>query len=128
MKYQFFSADELKCQCGKCGPHKMQHDFMQKLERLREAAGFPFVLNSAYRCPTHNDNVSSTGLDGPHTTGRAVDIRCHGRRAFDLVRLAQAHGFTGIGVSQRGVHGARFIHLDDLPDALGQPRPWIWTY
>jgi len=31
-------------------------------------------------------------------------------------------------VNQKGPHAARFIHLDDLPDAEGQPRPTIWSY
>jgi zinc D-Ala-D-Ala carboxypeptidase len=40
--------------------------------------------------------------------------------------LALEQGFTGIGVSQKGA--IRFIHVDDLPDAPGQPRPTIWSY
>jgi hypothetical protein len=42
------------------------------------------------------------------------------------MRLALAKGFTGIGVQQKG--GGRFIHLDNLPNGPGQPRPTVWSY
>lgn len=34
--------------------------------------------------------------------------------------------FTGIGIQQKG--GDRYIHLDNLPNAPGQPRPTVWSY
>jgi hypothetical protein len=43
--------------------------------------------------------------------------------AYRLAKLAFDHGFTGIGINQKG--GGRFIHVDDLADA---PRPTIWSY
>jgi hypothetical protein len=78
------------------------------------------------RCPEHNAKVSSTGYAGPHTTGRAIDIGVSHGRALELVRMALTSGFTGIGINQKG--NARFIHLDDIPDGEGQPRPTIWSY
>jgi hypothetical protein len=51
-----------------------------------------------------------------------------GADALELVALALAYGFTGIGVNQKGAHDGRFIHLDDLDNAPGQPRPCIWSY
>ena len=55
-----------------------------------------------------------------------MDIAISGSRAVELVRMALASGFTGLGVNQKG--DARFIHLDDLPNKDGQPRPHIWSY
>lgn len=102
-------------------------DFMQKVERLREAVGFPMPVTSAARCPIHNVTVSATGAAGPHTTGRAIDIGVRGEQALMLVFTAlQTGGFTGIGVHQKGA--SRFIHLDDLYNKDGQPRPTIWSY
>ena len=83
-------------------------------------------VTSGARCPTHNSNVSATGKTGPHTTGRAIDFGVRGPQALDVIPLALALGFTGIGVNQKGA--SRFIHVDDLPDAPGQPRPYIWSY
>ena len=122
--YRYFTRTELQCRCG-CGLERMDRDFMRKLEAMREAASFPFIVTSAYRCPEHNARVSSTGRAGPHTTGRAIDIAAQGERALWLVANAPRFGFTGIGVRQKG--SGRFIHLDDL-QAPDFPRPNIWSY
>lgn len=82
-------------------------------------------VNSGARCPAYNNKVSGTGLTGPHTKG-AIDVGVRGDQALTVVRIALEEGFTGIGVSQKG--DKRFIHLDDLPNAPGQPRPTIWSY
>lgn len=103
-------------------------DFMEKVEKLRIKLGRPVRVSSAARCPEYNAKVSHTGLTGPHTTGRAIDLLASGLVAYELLELAPMCGFTGIGVSQRGDHLKRFIHLDDLTNAEGQPRPWVWGY
>ena len=119
-----FSRHELRCRCG-CGRCGMDQAFLVRLEQLRWAFGKPMRLSSAYRCPDHNERISKTGRTGPHTTGRAVDVLVSGEDAYRLVRLALEHGFTGIGIAQRGPHERRFIHLDDLD---GPTRPWVWSY
>ena len=119
-----FSRHELHCHCG-CGQCQMDAAFMARLEQLRRAFGKPMRLSSAYRCPDYNARISHTGKTGPHTTGRAVDVLVSGEDAYRLVQLALEHGFTGIGISQKGPHEKRFIHLDDLD---GTTRPWVWSY
>lgn len=121
---EHFPDSELACKCG-CGmlPAK---DFMDKVEALRRSLGFPMAVTSAARCPDHNAKVSGTGRTGPHTTGRAIDLAVSGSKAYALVSSATFMGFSGIGVQQKG--GGRFIHLDDLPNAPGQPRPTVWSY
>src|SRR5690606_23334893 len=100
-------------------------EMLAKLERVRARMGVGLRISSGYRCPDYNAQISSTGRTGPHTTGRAVDVACYGTTALRLIEAALAEGFTGIGVSQKGEHAKRFIHLDDLK---GQSRPWIWSY
>jgi zinc D-Ala-D-Ala carboxypeptidase len=121
-----FSPAELACK--HCRHVRLSERFMDRLQRARSQAGFPFNVTSGYRCPAHNVNVSRTGLNGPHTTGHAVDIRCYHAQAYELVGVAMAQGFTGIGISQAGEHTRRFIHLDDLPATPKGPRPTIWEY
>lgn len=117
-----FSDEELRCKCG-CGQQNMRAGFMTKVEALRVAVGFPLPVTSAYRCPEHNARVSSTGLTGPHTTGRAIDLGVDRERAFHVLTVAlRLGGFSGIGVQQKGA--GRFIHLDSLTDG----RPTIWSY
>lgn len=105
---------------------EMDPEFMRHIVALRRQLGFPLPVTSAYRCPEHNQRVSSTGPDGPHTTGRAIDIAVQGRDALRLLEAAlTTHYFTGIGIHQRG--DGRFIHLDALTGPQ-YPRPTIFTY
>lgn len=122
---EHFTREELACK--HCGRMTIPMLSIERLERVRVRCDFSFKITSADRCPDHNDAVSGTGRDGPHTRG-AFDIAVLGHQALTLIRIALEEGFTGIGVSQKGEQGKRFIHLDDLPNAPGQPRPWIWSY
>lgn len=119
-----FTPNEVVCKCG-CGMLPEQ-DFMDKVQIVRDIVGFPLPVASGARCPKHNAAVSSTGDNGPHTTGRALDVTARGEQAFRVVYAMLVAGFTGIGVQQKG--DKRFIHGDDLPDAPGRPRPTIWSY
>lgn len=119
-----FSRSELACRCG-CGMLP-EIDFMERVEAVRERFGRPMTVTSAARCPAHNARVSGTGATGPHTTGRAIDLAVRGWDALSVIKIALDCGFTGIGVNQKG--GSRFIHLDDLPNKPGQPRPTVWSY
>lgn len=101
---------------------------MDRLQRLRALCGFPIIITSAYRSPAYNRGKSKTGSTGPHTTGRAFDILIYGHRAFELRKHAMSLGFTGIGEKQHGPHAKRMMHIDDLPNGPGCPRPWSWTY
>ena len=104
----------------------VEPEFMDRLQGLRHRVGLPFIVTSGYRTPAYNARVSpTTGLTGPHTTGRAVDIRIAGPAVYDILKAAMMFGFTGIGLKQHDPHDGRFLHLDDL---VGDKRPRIWTY
>ena len=123
---EHFKDIELACSC--CGVNKVAQESLDRLERLRKDFGAPLKLSSAYRCPAHNAKISKTGETGPHTTGRAFDVVCSADAASRVLRIAIFHGFTGLGVSQKGDHASRFIHVDDI---LGSPihaRPRVWSY
>jgi len=122
MKY--FTEDELKCShCGKSG---MDSNFMARIEALREQLGFPFPVNSAYRCPEHPIEARKSKA-GAHSTGHAIDIGVQGQKAHTLLDAALEAGFTGIGINQKGSSG-RFIHLDDIENSPQRPRPTVWSY
>lgn len=101
---------------------------MKILVTMREEAGFPFPISSGYRCPAYNQQVSDSGLNGPHTTGLAADILVNMKQALEVVRLGLKHGMTGYGISQKGDLSKRFIHVDCLTKAMGFPRPAIFSY
>lgn len=116
----------LMCSCG-CGG-EMNQDFMERLDALRARLSFPFIVRSGYRCPDVNERVSTTGRNGPHTTGRAVDLYLLGSRVFELLQFAPAFGMTGIGFKLHGPHERRFVHLDNLESEGNRRRPICWSY
>jgi zinc D-Ala-D-Ala carboxypeptidase len=103
----------------------MDDNFMTKIEALRHDLNVPFTVTSAYRCPDHPIEAAKKS-PGAHASGRAIDIACQGDKAYVILEGALRMGLTGIGVNQKG--GSRFIHLDDLEDEQGRPRPWVWSY
>lgn len=113
--------------CKGTGKLVFDTEFLDLFEKMRKMYGRPLIINSGYRSPEHNRQVADTGDAGPHTTARAVDVRIYGGYAYELLALAVALGFTGIGVQQKGAIESRYLHLDILraPDF---PRPMIWTY
>ena len=64
----------------------------------------------------------------PANDNIAVDVVVAGRFALELIQAAPEFDFHGIGVSQKGHHGDRFVHLDRLWGSNERPRPWIWSY
>lgn len=124
----YFTQDEMRCQCG-CGADGMHSEFMDKLTSLRADWGQPMAVTSGYRCTQHPieaKKIASGRNPGAHASGRAVDIGIQGEDAYKLLCAALGHGFSGIGIQQKG--SARFIHLDDLTTDDGFPRPTIWSY
>ena len=127
LAYPNFTKDEFTCKCD-CGVTNMDRYFLTCLQSLRNSYNRPMVITSGYRCPDYNDRMSTTGRDGPHTTGMAADIYVTGEDAYDLlVDVFERTWFTGIGVHQRGRWNQRFIHLDTI-DISNISRPRIWTY
>jgi uncharacterized protein YcbK (DUF882 family) len=119
---KFFSEDELKCQ--HCGEYQYDSNFLDLLDSIRMELGVPMRVSSGYRCPSHPIEAAKS-QPGVHSTGMAVDILCYGAEALDLVRVAQAHGISRIGVNQKGDLAQRFVHLDICDD---KPRPAFWSY
>lgn len=123
MTWAYFTKEEFACKCGKC-ENKIDEGLISSLDELRKRVGFPLPVSSGYRCSAHNQAVSSTGPNGPHTTGRAVDLAVSHDKAYFVLQQALRMGFTGIGVNGKG--SGRFIHLDAISDPVGRPR--VWSY
>lgn len=124
---KYFKSQEFYCKCGKC--QNMEHmtkDTMLRLDILREKVGRPMIISSGWRCESHPVEANKT-KPGVHTTGHAVDVLCSGELSWAILRHAPETGFVRIGVSQKGNHGSRFLHLDDY---VGSEfiRPTVWSY
>lgn len=102
-----------------CTIDDINPDSLARLDRARDIAGVPFVINSAYRSPEHEKNKGRSGT-GAHTLGRAFDIACMDSACrWKIVFGALSAGFTRIGIA------STFVHLDDSP---AHPNPRIWLY
>ncbi|WP_444901392.1 D-Ala-D-Ala carboxypeptidase family metallohydrolase [Microbulbifer sp. SSSA007] len=123
-KNDYFTESELACRC--CGKNHFKDETLRRLIRVRGRYGRPMIINSGYRCPTHNARLNATIT---HTTGQAVDVSVAVDRAHELMKVALEEGFSGIGVKQKGPIKKRFIHLDDLDSIPGERvRPTVWSY
>jgi zinc D-Ala-D-Ala carboxypeptidase len=98
--------------------YKMDTDFLAKLDKAREFAKVPFVINSAYRSPEHAESIKNP--TSSHIKGLAVDIKATDSRTRYKVLNSLMHvGFNRIGIADT------FIHVDDDKDKSQQV---IWTY
>ena len=122
-KWEFFDpAKDIKLACSHCGAMHMDDFFMKLLDEIRRDAGFPFHITSGYRCPYYNNEVSSTGLSGPHTTGRAVDVAANNSAMRKkIIKSAFKNGIERIGIAKT------FIHIDNLLATDGFPEG-VWPY
>ena len=118
-----FSKSEMACRCGS-GIYEMDEEFMRMLQELSNEMNGPLRFTSARKCDCHNDAVftAKNEKNGVHTLGQASDILIFGERAMLLFEKARQMGFIGIGLSQRGDHAKRFVHLDT------KPRKAFWSY
>lgn len=72
-----FNVQEFRCKCGKNHDAKLDTVLADKLEKLYTALDCSkIVINSGYRCPTHDKNVGGSGA-GQHVNGCAADIVCY---------------------------------------------------
>ena len=99
--------------------YNMNEDFLAKLDKAREFANIPFIINSAYRSPEQNARVGGKP-NSSHLRGLAVDIRANDSSTRYIVLNALINvGFNRIGVA------SSFIHVDDDKEKSNNV---IWTY
>ena len=82
---------------------KMNPAFLDKLDKCRELAGFPFVLTSSYRTAEKNSMIGGANYS-MHLLGRAVDVRvANGDQRWRIVRAAMSLGLS-VGIMENAVH------------------------
>ena len=112
---RYFKLSDFNCQ--ETGNNEMSEEFLEKLDDLRHVCGFPFIITSGYRDPTHSIEARKAKA-GTHARGIASDIRINnGNEAYDIIKNAQSMGFNGIGVAKS------FIHVD-----IRKGMPVVWSY
>lgn len=116
-----FAGVELRCKCPRCRKVLMNHckQFaVNRLQMLRELAGRPLVIKSAFRCELHEEEAGKD-KPGQHYEGVAFDIKVsNGWERMQIVQLALRLGATGIGVAKT------FVHIDFRETDY----PVMWRY
>jgi len=110
-----FKLSEFQCKCG-CGQVKLHSELLGRLQAIRTQAGRSVVINSGYRCPTHNKKVG--GASGSqHLFGKAADIVIVGMPISQQRKICEQHfGDGGIGYAKTYTH----------VDTRGQKARWTY--
>jgi len=75
-------------------------------DRLMQSWGGPLSLTSGYRSPEYNQRVGGA-KQSQHMHGNAYDVSTQGMtrdQQLELIRMAQASGFGGVGVYDGSLH------------------------
>lgn len=106
-------------------PECLRWEMVEKLDRLREACGFPFVITSSYRDPEHNAQMGgvpeSSHCLAPDGFYSGIDIATSnfgGAGLYKFITNALWLGYNRIGVYKHHVHL-------DVEDRLPQQVMWI---
>lgn len=118
MKLKHFTLEEFRCKgsncCGRSAPMNPQH--LLRLDLLRAQVNSPIIVNSGFRCNTHNREVRGAAKSY-HTLGLATDITAPKKTIDELLAIIQRSTiFEHGGV----IVYTTFIHVDsrDLVDGF----------
>ena len=118
MSKYFKAAEFIRCNPS-CNISQMDAGFLDLMDRVRETAGIPLVINSAFRSKSYELMKGRSG-NSAHCKGKALDIKCGtSQNRWKIVSAAIRCGVRRIGIGQT------FIHLD-CDSSL--PQNVIWDY
>jgi len=96
----------------------MKKDFLLKLDKARELANIPFIINSGWRSRETNERVGGKP-NSSHLAGVAADIKCLNSSSREvIIRSCILAGFTRIGIAKN------FIHVDS--DITKDSAIWLY--
>lgn len=112
-----FDIEEFACSC--CGEAPMDSEFLQMIDEAREFANVPFIINSGYRCESHNKAVGGVASSS-HRYGKAADIKAtDSRTRFFVIKGLIEAGFDRIGIA------GSFVHADN-DDSKSEDVAWVY--
>ena len=104
--------------------HIMNEEFLNLLDRARDAAGIPFVITSGFRTLDHQNELKKQGYpvskSSSHLKGLAADISC----TTSANRLIIIESLLYVGFRRVGI-GKTFVHVDLDKD---KTQDVIWVY
>jgi len=100
--YKYFNRNEFADKIS--GANKISPKLIKMLDKAREIAGVPFIINSGYRDENHPESLSNP--TSSHIKGLAVDIAVNPSNREIIKQALIKVGFTRFGF------GSNFIHVD----------------
>lgn len=98
-----FNLREFQCKCG-CGTVKLHSELLRRLQAIRTETGRAVVINSGYRCPTHNKKVGGAS-NSQHLHGKAADIFIKGLPIAEQRKICERYfADGGIGYANTYTH------------------------
>lgn len=120
-----FNSKEFECPCNACDNSNqyISQELIDELEVVRQSYGDSVVIESGYRCPSHNKAVGGKE-NSAHLAGLAADIRPKLLIIDELDKLYDLcyNNFSNIGDGRR----KKFIHVDVRPAKPTGKRKWIY--
>lgn len=121
-KPKYFQESEFARCIPPCKLSDMDSDFLERLDKARELARTPFILNSAFRTVSYERSKGRSG-GSSHCKGIAVDLHCSSSHVrYFIVKALISAGFDRIGIYPT------FIHVDSDSEKISciwQNDSWI---
>ena len=90
-----FKIREFRCKDGSDEIYTDVDFVKSKLQKIRDWAGAPITINSAYRTETYNQKVGGARASY-HVKGQAYDIVVKGKTLDEVCKYAESIGVLGI--------------------------------
>lgn len=101
-----FVSTEFDCKGnGCCSETLIDEKLVNYLQQIRNHFGRPVIINSGYRCTSHNKAVNGA-TKSKHLSGMAADIYINGIEPKEVAKYAESIGIKGIGLYDT------FVHID----------------
>jgi zinc D-Ala-D-Ala carboxypeptidase len=118
-----FKLSEFDCKGSPGTGSNMDLVFLLMIDKAREIAGTPFLINSGFRTKAYNDKLIKLGYkaspNSSHLKGKAADIHVNSVTVIKVIRACVEAGFKRIGIART------FIHVDNDNEKV---NPAVWLY
>jgi hypothetical protein len=86
-RVKYFTRDEFKCPCSRCGGFPVEPNPMLVgvADRVREHFDSAAIVSSGVRCQEHNDELPGSVPNSRHVSGKAMDFRVADVKGKDLL-------------------------------------------
>lgn len=101
----YFAVQEMTCKCG-CDQCEVSMELMELLDMIRQRFG-PIIVNSGFRCVTHNTAVGGSA-NSMHMKGKAADIWAKKATVDEIANFAESL-LPGTGAV---IRYKNFVHVD----------------